>query len=305
MSSSDTLTRHTRSHHPSQIHPLAQVPGTHKSSLGEVSQDCLPSAASYVTQAGCGHPAEQNVSRRSSYASGPDTTQLDSLPPSAPGMTAPLPLKTVSLSDMSSADYDASTFPLQPVHPPDSGEMGRITDDVFSDNYFCSDPSTWLNARDFNLQLDSANLDDTFSFSPGRLLRDLAGRNEVNIIDDLHHPPTTIISHKEDLVRRQWFTFVDPVDTGGVTPEIETEQTRIDESFREDLHKRLCRLPPSTPLPSADFLVSCDTSSLLYLSSGLSRNRTIASAAILLAFILFSRSSMWQASACPERTLCC
>lgn len=53
---------------------------------------------------------------------------------------------------------------------------------------------------------------------------------------------------------------MDPVDTGDVTPEIDTEQPRIDESFREDLHKRLYRLPPNTPLPSADFLVSRDTS---------------------------------------------
>ncbi|KAJ5456107.1 uncharacterized protein N7458_003690 [Penicillium daleae] len=292
----DTLTRHTRSHHPSQIHPLAQVPGTHKSSPGEVSQDCLQSAASYVLQAG--HPAEQNVSRRSSYASGPDTTQLDSLPPSAPEMTAPLALETVSLSDMSSADHDASPFPLQPVHPPDSREMGRIKDDVFSDYYFCSDPSTWLNARDFNLELDSANLNATFSFSPDHLQQDLGGRNEVNIIDDLHHPPTTIISHKEDLVRRQWFTFVDPVDTGDVTPEIETEQTRIDESFREDLHKRLCRLPPSTPLPSADFLNHCLRSyftrfhpifPILHVPSfRLSRNNTLLLMSICTVGSLFS-----------------
>jgi hypothetical protein len=181
-------------------------------------------------------------------------------------MTAPLPVETVSLSDMSFADYAASTFSLQPVHPPDSIEMGRSTDDVFSNNYICSDTSTWLNARHFNLELDSASLDATFVFSPDRLLRDLAGPNELNIIDDLHHPPTTVTPHKEDLVRRQWFTFVEPVDTGDVTPEINTEQTRIDESFREDLHQRLYRLPPSTPLPSTDFLVSRDTSSLLYLS---------------------------------------
>lgn len=68
--------------------------------------------------------------------------------------------------------------------------------------------STWLNARDLNLELDSANLGATSVFSPGRLLRDLAGPNKVNLI----YEPASPSNHShisQDLVRRQWFTFVE------------------------------------------------------------------------------------------------
>ena len=62
-------------------------------------------------------------------------------------------------------------------------------------------------------------------------------------------------SHKEETIRRHWFTSFGLHNSGILTPDTEVGQTHVDDRFREELYLRLQPRIPNDPLPSTEFLV--------------------------------------------------
>lgn len=72
---------------------------------------------------------------------------------------------------------------------------------------------------------------------------------------DCNHQLTDSASHKEDSVRKHWFTFLGAYENGFFNPEAEGERTHVDEKYREVLYQRLQPRVLDDPLPSTEFLV--------------------------------------------------
>ncbi|KAA8649390.1 hypothetical protein EYZ11_010540 [Aspergillus tanneri] len=66
-----------------------------------------------------------------------------------------------------------------------------------------------------------------------------------------------ISSPVEDVVQREWFTYTGSSRSGLLTPDISSEQTQVDETYRANLEAKLQHHVPIFPLPSTDFLNIC------------------------------------------------
>ncbi|KAJ3542812.1 hypothetical protein NM208_g3901 [Fusarium decemcellulare] len=75
--------------------------------------------------------------------------------------------------------------------------------------------------------------------------------------DHQHLALTTTSCRKEDMIRKQWFTFIESSDAGYATPDNGAEETHVDERYREKLYQKLRSRVPDEPLPSAEFLNLC------------------------------------------------
>ncbi|KAH8807114.1 fungal-specific transcription factor domain-containing protein [Xylogone sp. PMI_703] len=63
------------------------------------------------------------------------------------------------------------------------------------------------------------------------------------------------LEQREEIIRRQWFTFFAPEQNGHITPR--DEQAQVDERYRENLSNQLQQRVPCEPLPSTYFLNLC------------------------------------------------
>jgi hypothetical protein len=59
----------------------------------------------------------------------------------------------------------------------------------------------------------------------------------------------------EDVVQREWFTYTGSSRSDLLTPDISSERTQVDETYRANLEAKLQHHVPIYPLPSTDFLV--------------------------------------------------
>ena len=107
-----------------------------------------------------------------------------------------------------------------------------------------SQTPVWMINHDFDLDaLNSVIMADTTNCLP------INGYIQSAAVDVQPIP-------KEELVRKQWFTFIGPSESGHVTPDILPEKSHIDEAYRQSLGAQLQQRILTMALPSTDFLVS-------------------------------------------------
>ena len=116
-----------------------------------------------------------------------------------------------------------------------------------------SQTPVWIINHDFDLDaLNSAIMADTTNC----LL--INGQNEIGPISGYSQSTAGDVQliSKEELVRKQWFTYIGPSESGYVTPDTSPEKAHIDEAYRQRLGAQLQQHILTMALPSTDFLVS-------------------------------------------------
>lgn len=116
-----------------------------------------------------------------------------------------------------------------------------------------SQTPVWMINHDFDLDaLNSVIMADTTNCLP------INGQNETGPTNGYSQSAAADAQPipKEELVRKQWFTFLGPSESGYVTPDPLPEKSHIDEAYRQRLGSQLQQRILTMALPSTDFLVS-------------------------------------------------
>lgn len=114
-------------------------------------------------------------------------------------------------------------------------------------------PPGWLISEDFDLDMfNFCILDSASNWRPRS--DDPVATHPMSDLDQPSADPTQ--SKREDLVNQHWFTSLIPSTTGSMTPDVEPEESRVNEEYRESLVHKLQQRLPSFPLPSTDVMVS-------------------------------------------------
>lgn len=109
----------------------------------------------------------------------------------------------------------------------------------------------WFVNDDFDLNgFNLCILDSASSWLP-RTYDDPVLNNVEQVVSE---PPDA--PHKEDLVKQHWITFITPSSTESVTPDVEPEEAKLNDEYRDRLTHKLHQTVPSSPLPSTDVMVS-------------------------------------------------
>jgi hypothetical protein len=117
----------------------------------------------------------------------------------------------------------------------------------------------WLVGDDFDLgALNSSIIQSATTLDWSHdIASSMTGVSPTNVEDILIESPANVITNRrEDLIRRQWFTYLAPGNSGFITPEVLPEPSQVDERYRENLSRQLQPQLQNEPLPSTDFLVS-------------------------------------------------
>lgn len=114
-------------------------------------------------------------------------------------------------------------------------------------------PPGWLISDDFDLDMfNFCILDSASNWRPRP--DDPVGTQPMSDLDQQPSADPTQ-SKREDLVHQHWFTSLVPSTTGSITPDVEPEESRVNEEYRESLVHKLQQRLPSFPLPSTDVMV--------------------------------------------------
>ncbi|KAL2825361.1 hypothetical protein BDW59DRAFT_179915 [Aspergillus cavernicola] len=154
-------------------------------------------------------------------------------------------LNTVSGPSQQNAEHQISE-----AGPPLVGSNPN-SDWVFN---FVPETPAWLAQEDFDLDaLNSAvmaSANQLLPSDPGPTANELAAQHIETLGRNMSLP-------MEDAVQREWFTYTGSSKSGYITPDIGSEQTQVDETYRANLAVKLQHHVPIFPLPSTDFLNMC------------------------------------------------
>lgn len=114
-------------------------------------------------------------------------------------------------------------------------------------------PPGWLIGEGFDLDMFNFSiLDSASNWRPA--LDDPIPTHPMSDLDQLS--ADHMQSKRETCVSQHWFTSLNPSTTGSMTPDVEPEESRVNEEYRESLVHKLQQRLPSFPLPSTDVMVS-------------------------------------------------
>lgn len=245
----DTLLRHSRTHE-----PVTNV----QQDLGR--RDSIMTDTIGVTS-GVIHPAHSDLE---TFAE-PPVSVTSLLPNSSPSQNT-IQNAPPTISSTHSSSQGAAA---QPVHlPMAESNAPSVGVPSFSDessmNQIYSDEDAWNTGLDSQISsfLTNADLDlNALETSMISFLNDstLESCVQPNMERTVYSDRLTELacSHKEDAIRRNWFTSFGLNSSGIITPDTEFGQTHVDDRFREELYIRLQPRIPNDPLPSTEFLNLC------------------------------------------------
>ncbi|KAL5358319.1 hypothetical protein BJX96DRAFT_182824 [Aspergillus floccosus] len=116
---------------------------------------------------------------------------------------------------------------------------------------FVPETPTWLAEEDFDLEaLNTAVMTSANQFLSADAVDGLV-EQQIPPLGRDRSPPL------EDAVQREWFSYTGSARSGLLTPDIASQRTHVDETYRANLEAKLQHHVPIFPLPSTDFLNIC------------------------------------------------
>ncbi|KAJ5936314.1 hypothetical protein N7454_005612 [Penicillium verhagenii] len=254
--SSDSLLRHSRCHQPSallhtgsvcqslndneRVHVSTNSNENHSMDVHE------PPTPPHQLPTGPNYPGIVSGSRSASYSFSTSTHNPPSLVLNAESLAQTHPQgAVVGFPTPGSQSNQTGPDPSLDISSRDgSWDFGNLSTEI----------PAWFADDDFDLTaLNSEILMSTAQWLPP----EITSQWNHEPLHSTSQPLEEILSCSEDLVQKNWFTFMGTLRTGHVTPETGIEPIQLDEAYRESLAVKLQPHVPFLPLPSTDFLNLC------------------------------------------------
>ncbi|KAL2835878.1 hypothetical protein BJY01DRAFT_222907 [Aspergillus pseudoustus] len=258
----DSLLRHRRSHKPAESASPRGLESSTSDTLNMAACSTSRDKLSHILPNGCGAgpgispesprtPSLREVRER--------TGMSDTLHPEISGGVI---IERPSVGDLvqedpspwlgnvpfgSGATVEAEPGEIDPL----MSNLGRSNDWVFN---FIPQTPVWLAQDDFDLDA----LNTSIIASAGQFMPPVHLPTNIEPREGRSATPGRDISISvEDAVQREWFTYTGSPESGYITPDMASEETPLDESYRTNLAVKLQHHVPIFPLPSTDFLNIC------------------------------------------------